>query len=296
MRKLPVWRSIGEVFSGVTRHYFDLIRVAPAGVALMLIAYLVLFWFSPADERGQLSKPLFFGLDWRLGALIVFLFLIGFPAAAVRWHRFVLLGERPSGLSSLSLFWGTKETRYLWTWLKLSGVLALIGLVLVMLVMLAAMGGENVGGWHTTEGKRTASIAAFLALGIGCLALPYFVMRMSVAFPDAAIGQQGGIAKAWESTAGNAWRLWGYGVLVQFLAMAVTWCGGFAMGLVMGLFFLLTRLNMVELATKIAVTLTLPFMLFQLMAMVTMLSVAYREIVGLPADAAAELANEAAPA
>jgi len=49
--------------------------------------------------------------------------------------------------------------------------------------------------------------------------------------------------------------------------------------------------------TNIAVVAVwIPVQMLWMMLSVTMLSVAYREIVGLPPDAAAALANEAAPA
>ena len=48
--------------------------------------------------------------------------------------------------------------------------------------------------------------------------------------------------------------------------------------------------------TLAMVAIWIPVQMLWMMLSITMLSVAYREIVGLPPDAAAALANEAAPA
>ncbi len=124
----------------------------------------------------------------------------------------------------------------------------------------------------------------------------YFSMRMSVAFPDAALGRRGLIGEAFERTKGNGWRLSAYGLLVQVSALAALSLGTFAIGLLAGLFENFLAGTESDLTIKVVTALALPLVVFQSMLTITMLSVAYREIVGLPADGSAGASGEAAPA
>lgn len=194
---------------------------------------------------------------------------------------------------------GSGQTRYLWTSLKLTLVLLFAVFVLAMLVMFAAIGGSNVAGFHTEAGKSVGSTLAFIAIGLAYIALGYYVFRFSLAFPDAALGQGGSISEAWTRTEGNGWRLLIYGLLVQTPSSAITWIGGFVIGVVVKTVLSLAGVATPDLTMKIGMVFILPIMLFQWMVTVTMLSVAYREIVGLPsgmAPAMPDIDGDAQPA
>lgn len=108
MRKLPVIQSFKEVYAGVTRHYFELIMVAPAGVTMILLGYAALIYsgFFPglaAEEEHIWASAT--RLEIVLVSASWIAVLIGFISAAVRWHKFVLLGERPTGNGSILFFW-----------------------------------------------------------------------------------------------------------------------------------------------------------------------------------------------
>ncbi len=142
MRKLPVFKSFKEVFAGVTHHYFDLIRIAPGGVGLLLSGYLVLIisgdFPGMTDEKTVAAGSMFDSLPrFVTFAAACIAIYIGSVAAAVRWHRFVLLGELPRGAISALFFWGKDQFRYLWTTMKLGFVLVLISGFALLLVAFA---------------------------------------------------------------------------------------------------------------------------------------------------------------
>lgn len=279
-KKLPVIQSAKEVFSGVTRHYFDLLRSAPVASFAYLLGAAVIGYIADAPSdlpQKEVNDAMAAALlrQWPLGTASGLLAVAGFIAAAVRWHRFVLLGERGGPL------WGRFEARYLWTAIKL----ILCGVALALLMgILGAFGfflSRMDGGLANSTFGKVVIVVVLLASYIGFFA---WLIRVSIAFPDAALGQGGAIRAAFDRTAGNGWRLFGYSLLVQLpLSIGV---GLVQMALAGALAALLGAS-----AKLVVVLLMLPISLYVAMIGVTMLSVAYRELVGLPqAESAAEAA------
>ncbi|MEN6544402.1 hypothetical protein [Parvibaculum sp.] len=291
MNKLPVIQSFQEVFAGVTRHYFELIRVAPFAVTLILSGYLVMFIASPAEPAGE--EPFRHALAI---AVVVTAFVVGFPSAAVRWHRFVLFGERPA--DALASFWGRDQSLYCLNMVKL---MLLMGVV-VAATMLAVFGigagiAAALGGVDALSegGKAGFGAVAVVAAVIVYLALIYLAARLTVAFPAAAIGQDASFRKAMEDTRGNGWRLLGYTLLVQLVVViAVTIFGVIVGAIAGGVIAVLLTPEAVEPMIRYIDILTLPAILYQLMIGVTMMSVAYREIVGLPQHSAPDAPGDEA--
>lgn len=56
MRKLPVFRSVGEVFSGVTRHYLQLILAAWPAVILIAVGAVLYVWAYREAGFGELIE------------------------------------------------------------------------------------------------------------------------------------------------------------------------------------------------------------------------------------------------
>jgi hypothetical protein len=102
----------------------------------------------------------------------------------VRWHRFVLLGERTAG----ALF--TPEWRaFLWVTVKLALLLFVGWLVLLAIAMLPPR-----------------SVTVLLSF-VGAIALFVAAVRVSLVFPAAAIDQPLSFRVAWDLLAENYWRL-----------------------------------------------------------------------------------------
>lgn len=286
MKKLPVFQSFKEVFAGVTRHYFELIRVAPFAVTIILLAYLGLFISSSAETAGQPAGESIRHVPWPVIAVAIVALVVAFPSAAVRWHRFVLFGERPTG--ALASFWGRNQTLYFLNTFKF--ILLMGGLAAATVVAVFGIGAgiaaalRGAGGLFEdgTVGFGALTAAAVVVFYPACI---YLAARLTVAFPAVALGQDASFRKAMEETRGNGWRLLGYTLLVQIAVALAVMIFGAVVGAVAGLILaLLLPPDAVRHLIGYINILTLPAVLYQLMVGVTMMSVAYREIVGLPPE------------
>jgi hypothetical protein len=138
----------------------------------------------------------------RFGRLLASLFdAIGFlvfgTTFLVRCHRFALLGER----DAVNLFppgWGD----FFITGVKLGACVFVASIVLGLIVTLPP---------HM--------LTVPLAL-IGYFVVAFASMRVSLAFPAAAIAQPMALREAWDRAAGNYWRLVG-GLILCYLPFAI---------------------------------------------------------------------------
>jgi hypothetical protein len=279
-KKLPVIQSAREVFSGVTRHYFDLLRSAPLASLAYLLGAAVIGYITDTpsdlprkDANGAMVEALV--QQWPLAMAAGLLAAAGFVAAAVRWHRFVLLGERGGPL------WGRFEARYLWTLIKLT----LCGVLIMSAVMLFFV----LSSYLFAFSKEFLSEKVGVTILVGALMAVYvwlfaLFLRASIAFPDVALGKGGSLNAALNHTTGNSWRLLGYVLLIQIpLGIGV----GLAQMAIAGALGALIGSS----AKIITILLMLPISLYVAMIGITTLTVAYRELVGLPqAEPAAEAA------
>ncbi len=172
-------------------------------------------------------------------------------------------------------FLRAEDWRYIWTYIKVflifAGLMTIFGIVMGALTFLKGR-------------DQTSSLGPLTAIAVPVFLFFYFwvmalYMRMALSLPDAAVGMGGRVRTIFKATKGNGARLLGY--LIVF-------------GLALTLAFVLTLLVMGVAASVIApfvgmqVALVLGLIVYAalymyfLMSSITMLSVAYREIVGLP--------------
>ena len=286
MRKLPVFRSVSEVFSGVTRHYFELIGVAAFPLLAMLVVTVVggaVLWQSgladwymemlrqPVGSTAQTAPPVSGGSGLLIVLLAIVVMLL-FAACAVRWHRFVLLGERPGAGGAPLVTWRGEDGRYVITILKLS--------LVMIFAMIRVVAGSVIADYLTNGGGGSGpgALGGLLFIGVFFLLMLLFV-RISIALPDAALGGRGSVRVTFERTEGNSWRLLGYNILVQLALMVVSLIYGLLATLILGSVFADSTNGAAMLTSAL---LNIPIYLYSSMIGVTMLSVAYREIVGLP--------------
>lgn len=281
--KFPVFKSVGEVFSGVTRHYFELILAAPLPVFLYAATNVAITCLSdspatkslkPAETPEELIAYAPFLLAI-IAALIVY--YVSAVVSAVRWHRFVLIGERNAPV------WSRYDGRYMWTNIKM--LLAMIGMALISVMFFTA-------GRHIFSSQAGLPVA-MQAIGGAGLAVLFFMflawaVRVSLAFPDAAMGGSGKIGDALSRTAGYSWKL-----IVYFLLILLPL--GFVLSVITKLLeklfipaFAAGVPDLIGYETIAAEIILLPLSVYVLMINVTMLSVAYREIIGLPTAPLAE--------
>lgn len=289
MRKLPVFRSAGEVFSGVTRHFFELVRAAALPLLLMVaLAAAGIFilmqsalgeWYMQmlggmADPQSVPTPPPFTFVTL-VGILVFFLLYLGlFAAAAVRWHRFVLFGEKPgAGTPSLG---GGLDLGYFMVILKLSFAMFFAAIPVWGAMAVVAGFGMLAPGALTLVGGIAIFVLFFLLLML--------IARISLALPDSAVGGEGSLGTMFDRSKGNSWRLIGYHVLITLGLFLIS----LIYGLVLGLLPIERTLDDIQMLLGISVLLNIPLQLFTSMIGVTSLSVAYREIVGLPGTPEAE--------
>lgn len=284
MRKLPVFRSVGEVFSGVTRHYFQLVFAAWPAVILIAVGLGVYIWAYGEAGFGDLFALVQSGaspeeiaaameaVDQRaMGpayfASILLMFLAS-AVAAVRWHRFVLMGEQSGALLR------REDFRYIWSFIKT--MVLYIAMIVVGGVIVAAIFGLAGLSGGDSGAAGFVIMAGGIAIIVGYLVVLGIFLRLMLALPDAAVGGSGKVFAAFSASAGNTWRMVGYAILIGIVfALAVI-----VVAVVVGLVSAMLGGGIVT--TVLAAVVGLAAYFYFLMSQITMLSVAYREIVGLP--------------
>jgi hypothetical protein len=117
-------------------------------------------------------------------------FLIFGSVFMVRWHRFVLLGERVGDGLIPPGWWD-----FVLAELKLGAILVVGWVVLVFVAALPP------------------HILTMLVGSAGGIALTLFALRVSLIFPAAAVAQPVGLRTAWDWVEGNFWRFFACALL-----------------------------------------------------------------------------------
>ena len=302
MRKLPVFQSVAEVYSGVFRHYIDLLRVAWLPLLIWaVVGFLAGWWLlqhmvqnpaflDAAADRKAKAAAFFEVMPWIYGVAI-FKYLV-LAIVAVGFHRFVLLGERRHGAAGTGFEFGRSEWLYIWSGIKIAllfvavvAVVAAVGTA-IFIAAKAAVGSSSANMNNLPPMLVFILVVGYVALVL-CIAL--VASRLILVLPHVAIGQPSNLRFIWNHTRGNSWRILGYTFLVSLLAMVglllmllVNWLLGMPMAQTPE-----ALKDMLDHPTAflIAGIVDLPIQIAWVMLTITMLSVAYREIIGLPADA-----------
>jgi hypothetical protein len=282
MRKLPVFKSAKEVYAGVFSHFMDLAAASWLPLAVIVGAATALqLWVVPTTHVVMTQEEnKAFLRDLAPAFAVYMIFLMPLVAiVAVNFHRFVLLGERGRGAGTGFEF-GRKELLYLWSLVKIMFILAgailgisvLVGILAIPVVMLAKS--------HQADGGGSPLILLSIGVLVYVAILAVFValmQRLMLALPHVALGNASRIWLIWRETKGNMWRLLGYYMLI---ILPVT--------IILVLLPMLKPVSLVLFGVLYA-----PFLALVMMLSITMLSVAYREIIGLPAAAAPEAGEPA---
>jgi len=307
MRKLPVFRSMSEVFSGVTRHYFQLASLALPAVLVILVGSAYQYWilyeagfYSAAERMTGRETPsevtaiygeMFSAVPWGQVVPVFLIAVLASAVAAVRWHRFVLLGDGSSPLLR------REDFRYLWTTVKVFFffflfliVVSAVGGIFVAIIAgtVSAMGGAAGEGGPLALGLLSLVLIPLVFVGYALMIGG--MLRLMLALPDVAVGVDRGVIDTWRATGGNTWRIAGYALLIyipMFIVFAIL------ERLILGTTEAVADSSGMVIAAT-TVLLAVALYLYFLMTQITMLSVAYREIVGLPG--AYPEAQEAVPA
>jgi hypothetical protein len=172
--KIDIGASVRAAYSIVIENARLAVDLAWLPFAILVAAELVALVLGGGGFIGRALSSLAYGLGFLLFGTIFI----------VRWHRFILLGERGGeGLFPPG-----------WSLFFLAGLkVALVVLVgIIILGFVAAM---------------PPHFLTFLIAVAGGVALAFAAARVSLIFPAAAIERPIGLHQAWELLAGNYWRL-----------------------------------------------------------------------------------------
>jgi len=271
--RLPILSSVKEVFTGVSRHFFQLISAA---WIWLLIGYSAWLWLGHVLAQVGLTTmtPAEIGqtqMDASVSFQIILCFaiyLIATAGAAVKWHRFVLVSDEAAAMNQNITH---DAFRYVWVTLKVGFVYVLLLIILTGAIALGRSFGDVAGSM-----LGLFALAAFFVTGVPVL------LRLSLAMPDVALGGSGSLRDIFARTAGMGMHILAYAVLILLGIILVA----FVASVILGLLFAATigveaardPTPSVRLLMDIV---KLPVSVFGMMIGVTMLSVAYRELIGL---------------
>ena len=205
--------------------------------------YLV---FSIARVFVDIESQFFLALVLEIASLFLW------PVIAVTWHRFILLGDEPAG--PVHFHFGRREAIFL----LVSIFRTLLFIPLAALSLAAAELQESPSG----------ALLALFGLFLVALAI-YFFVRLTLLLPAVAIGDPINPRLVLERTRGNFWRL--------FTVM-------FAVGAPILILSSVAGMLMAGSGTMQLVTVAIAAFAYVFFAVVNVavLSIAYRELLGLP--------------
>ncbi len=211
--RIMVWATVAESYRFILSHPRDLLRVGWLPLLALFGLNLLFGTFDPVPAGFDPAA-----LGPSLGTMALNLLAQSIIAAVilVAWHRVVLLGsdQQPG---SLGVRFGARELRYLLAWLLLSVVFLM--LLIVAFALVVAVGFAVLVALKTVmlllgAGQMVAlgQSDQFLALqyaGIlpAVLLATYFASRLSLILPAMATDRRRTLARAWNLSAGNGWRL-----------------------------------------------------------------------------------------
>lgn len=238
-KRLDVLATVAEAYKGAWGHLGEMLRL----IWLPGLLYLAL---SVASAFVDPEKQRF------LAVIIDFASLFLWPIIAVTWHRFILIGDAPSGRFNLSF--GRREARFL--------------LFSIFLVLLFMPGGILMIVANAMPQTMSSSLLGFFGLLLLFVSL-YFFVRLSLLLPAVSVDDPVNPRLVLERTRGNFWRLAAVLVLavLPVLVVAVLLTGLISLGPVAALLAL------------IAIALV---SIFFAVVNVAVLSIAYRELIGPP--------------
>lgn len=198
--KIVFWRTVADAYGFFFNNIERLVALSGIWLVAIFIAgfvVLLLSWLS-----------IFLAIALGFVSAII-LYMGGFTAFAVAWHRAILRNDE----SAMSLGFGPREWRFL-------GYCVVIGLV---------VGGSIFLGELVFGAFAYAMVAALGTVGMVFFVLPFAVMvigwllgsRLMLALPAVAVDEQGDmLTTAWRRGRGNGVRLF-FGPLVCIIPFVI---------------------------------------------------------------------------
>lgn len=272
MKKLPVFATVSEALKGAFAHFGTMVRLVWLPGLLYLGISIVVGWsdfasrFDYYDGEFRLKEIADTEISEWIGLINLGSFFL-WPMIAIAWHRFVILGE------DQGLYWRFKAREWKFLGASLFLVVPYLIVFAILSILFIGMGGSwaDVAGLAEITRIEDAENPKFLANAIGMIFVgafvaAYFAIRLLLLLPAVAIDQPFSPSAMLSATRGNFWRLLAtfflLGIVVVILYTAA------------GLTFFISPLVTIGVAPLIVI--------FAQITGVAVLSIAYRELVGIP--------------
>ncbi|MEQ1673013.1 MAG: hypothetical protein ABL893_19350 [Hyphomicrobium sp.] len=212
--KLPVWKTIADVYIVTARHLGDLLRFSWPWLVVLIAVSMALYSAYYQSERALLAAggtrsnllwALMLATSTLIGALI-----------AVPWHRRILLNEPQTLSQGLSL--DARKVVYVVKAMAISA-----SLVLPLIALMWAIPSETAGEAAT---KVEPEFSVFdlwpLIFFITFFAVIFALNRVSLILPATAVENRSvTLARAWRGSRGNTLRLGFVSIIATFLPIIV---------------------------------------------------------------------------
>jgi hypothetical protein len=201
LRKLPVWRTVGECYMTVAWNLGQLVRMCWLWFVVVAAMNGAVHWLELA--LGDEPSLLLYAVALVVGGAALVIEGLFLASIAVAWHRLILRQERVTGAAYLRL------DRPVWLYLIYSLFLIVLA-QLPLVVSLALVGFSDavtqiVGDLVVALGLSLAG-GLFLLLG-SALAILLVLPRLSLVLPAVALEQELSLREAWRASRANTVRL-----------------------------------------------------------------------------------------
>lgn len=229
MNKIPVWRTVGRAYGFAFGHYLTVLGIVWLPLVIMTAAsFFLVRPFYAQNLSGEKGGAMPFDPRlMRINLLVQLLALLVSTIMSVGIAKEVL-GLR-TGPRFFYLSFGAAEFRVL------IGYFALILLFIVIVIGLAIAGGIAGGVAGVLASQVTSLPKPLVGLIVVAIVLAVFLamifimVRLSFLFVPSTVAEHRiGIARSWELTHGNFWRIFAIGLMI-FIPLIIIFCAvGFA--------------------------------------------------------------------
>ena len=204
VRELPIAETISEAYKSVFENFGMWLRIM-LGPAILSVPIAVFGQMMIADEQAMLEEQGLEGPEattammsaaWPELLLANLISFVPYVLFAVAWHRFLLLGEKPS--SALApLFPSLRHVRF---YLYILLLLLVVGMAAALVGSVGALVAALLSG---AAGANALQAPLFLLLFMLTL---YVAARLQFTFPALAVDEHYGFGDSWRNTRGQGWR------------------------------------------------------------------------------------------
>lgn len=213
----------------VFANFTDALRVTGVLYVAMFAAQVALVGDIIYDQEAMQRVMKDGSFNWGGFGLYMFLVLVLSMWAAIGWHRFVLLEERPAFLPRLM---PGRMITYFGKSIQTTLIIIIVAILSFGLAALIAFAAIYLlsGNQPSVDGIIVATeLATKFVNFVGALSVVFFLLRLSPLLPAAALAVPMTLRQAWGKMAGKNGMLFGLSVIVAIafviLSLPITYFG-----------------------------------------------------------------------